>query len=239
MPQHPVLCHRRGGQGLRISVKQTVVSHAESHHYIQVCLCLIQQLCLEDGITGSLSHGVALFINAKLHLGHSAGLAADAVHLKAVLPENGGQGAALRQKAHAGGDAQFFGPYLPGEIHDLLHAGVLAVVLTLHIGGGHGDFMNFLLAVAVQRLPERLRVHVGGHAEIRICVVPLQTAFCSTVNAGQLFVHHISPLLHDPSFFYNNIHVFVYLYSPSIAHPGHIRERLRLQFFTICYIIFT
>ena len=199
MAQHPVLGHQGGAQGVGVFIEHAVVAHAQAHHNVELGACGVEHLGLEDGVAGVGPYGVAGLGDAQVHLLHHASLAAHAEDLKAVGAEDAGQNAGLVEQAYAGGDADLVKAQLLGKLHDLLDPGVLAVVLTLHLGGRHHGGVVVRLLVADHRLLQYLLLQVLGQAEGRkgVGVVQVVAGSGAAVDA----VAATGVLFHKQAFF--------------------------------------
>ena len=123
-------------------------------------------------------------------------LADDGIRLETVGAEDAGEDTCLADEPDAVGNADAVCTDFPGELHDLLYAGPLAVAFVFHFRTGNHDVVVAALFVTLQCPLAVFLLQVGGQAEIRISAVFEFAVLCAAVHTGRCrFFFHVTSVI--------------------------------------------
>lgn len=179
-----VFCDQGGHIGFGIAVEETVVSHAEADHYVEIGLGLVQETGLEDGVAHCGTYFFALRRDAYRSLGTAFDFADHGVGLEAVGSEDSGEDSCFVDKAYAVGYTDLAGSDLTGEFHYFLYAGKAAIAFIFHFGTGYHYVVVSVLVISFECPSGVFFRKVCGQTEVRICLCLEFAVLCAAIDAA-------------------------------------------------------
>ena len=179
-----VFCDQGGHISFGIAVEETVVSHAEANHYVEIGLGLVQEACLEDRVAHCGTYFFALRRDAYRSLGTAFDFTDYGVGLKAVGSEDSGKDSCFVDKTYAVGYADLAGSDLTGEFHYFLYAGKAAIAFILHFSTGHHYVVVSVLVISFECPSGVFFRKVCGQTEVRICLCLEFAVLCAAIDTA-------------------------------------------------------
>jgi len=186
MGENAVLGDNAGAQSIGVLDKQTVMTDTKSHYKVKVGVCVVEKLCLQNGVAHINADFLAFGRNANVDLGCCSAFTDNSVNLKTVVAEDFSEGARFLYETEAGCNADFGCTDFAGKLDYLFNAGTFAVSFVLDLSRGNCDAVVFGAHQLIHSALVGVGIYIGCKTEFGISAVLIMTVISVTVKAGKV-----------------------------------------------------